>query len=330
MKTPLYRAAIAHSWSLAKRHRFLWVYGLFAALLGQLGIVEYLGKISVATEDLSGYLSSVKVLPGTTVAEATTVMSSLDTRLLLIWLVLIILAIGVGVLFVSVVSQGALIYASAASVRNKKQLPDVGEAWHAGVSHFWRLFFINFFKKAIIILLAIIVSASAFTNLDDITLGNSLTFLLTFILASIVGLVLSFLVIYAAGYVVVEEYKLGSAIHAAWRMFMDHWLVSVEVGLMVLLFNGVFAVLALLGIMVFFFPAVLVWFFAIITANAFLFTLGFIIAVVLFVAYAMLLASVFTVFTTSIWTYLFMKMHRAGVKSRVLHWLTYRPMAERG
>ncbi len=330
MKTPLYREAIAHSWSLAKRHKFLWVYGLFAAILGQMGIVEYLGKVSVATEDLGGYLSSVKVLPGTTVAEATTQITALDTRLLLIWLVLIIIALVVGFLFISVVSQGALIYASAASVKNKRQLPDVGEAWHAGVTHFWRLFIINFFKKAIVIILAIIVSASAFANLDDITLGNSLTFLLTFILASIVGLVLSFLAIYAASYVVVEEYKLGPAIHSAWRMFTDHWLVSVEVGLMVLLFNGVLAILALLGIMVFFFPAVLVWFFAIITANAFLFTLGFIIAIVLFVAYAMLLASVFTVFTTSIWTYLFMKMHKVGVKSRVLHWLTYKPLVGRG
>ena len=128
MKTPLYREAIVHGWQLARQHKFLWVYGLFAALLGQFGMVEYLGKISVATEDISGYLGSLNILPGKTVAQATTAVQSLDTRLLLIWLVLIVLTIGVGVLFVSVVSQGALIYASAASVKQKRRLPDAGEA----------------------------------------------------------------------------------------------------------------------------------------------------------------------------------------------------------
>ena len=190
------------------------------------------------------------------------------------------------------------------------------------------MFFINALKKAVIVGLAIAISASAYNSLKDFTLGNALAFLATFILASVIGLALSFLAMYAAGYVVVEEYPLGPAISAAWRLFLDHWLVSVEVGLLVLLFNGLLAVLALAGIMVFFFPAVLIWFLAVVANNPYLFTLGFVIAIVLFVAYIMLLASFFTVFTTAVWTHLFMKMHKVGVKSRVLHWLTYRPSAE--
>ena len=324
MTTPLYRQAFVHAWQLARRQKFLWIFGLFAAFLGQLGIVEILTKMGFATSDVSSYLANVGFSRAPAVAREVGVVVSGETRLLFLWLLAVLLTLGIGLAFAAVVSQGALIHAAAQSVRGKRAV-DVGRAWHASVGHFWRLLAINVIKKGLIIFLAVMVSASAFSVLGAPGIGNNLFFLLTFVVASAVGLILSFLVIYAAGYVVVEEYTLIQAIGAAWKLFTGHWLVSIEVGLLIILSNIIMALATLLGFAVFFFPAVLVWFTAIVTGSQALLAAGFVLAVIFFTAYLLWLGSVFTVFTTSVWTYLFMKMHKHGIPSRIVHWLSYKP-----
>lgn len=324
MKTPLYRQAIQHGWQLAWRQRWLWIFGLFAAFLGQLGIVEFLSKISLATSDVEKYLTDLGLVGQTNPTAVGGGASAGQGDALYLWLLVLLLGLVIALLFVAVVSQGALIHSAAQAAQKRKSTVDLGRAWQAGVSHFWRLFFINVVKKGLLVILAVVVAAAALSAVHAPSLGNGLQFLLIFILACIVGLVLSFLVIYAAAYVVVEEYALGQAVAAAWRLFVDHWLVSLEVGLLTLLFNLVAFVLSLLGFLIFFYPTMLVWVVAIAVSSQWLLAAGFIIALLLFTAYLMWLGSVFTVFITAVWTYLFMKMHQTGIKSRVLHWLAYK------
>jgi len=69
---------------------------------------------------------------------------------------------------------------------------------------------------------------------------------------------------------------------------------------------------------VFFFPTLLLWFIAVLTGKAVLFTLGMVIGGAFFLLFVFLLWSFFQVFTVSVWTYLFMKMHKEGVRSRVI------------
>jgi len=125
--------------------------------------------------------------------------------------------------------------------------------------------------------------------------------------------------------VVVEEYPLLPAIGAAWKLLVGHWLVSIEVGLLIILSNIILALATLLGFAVFFFPAMLVWFVAIVTGSQALLAAGFVFAIIFFTAYLLWLGAMFTVFTTSVWTYLFMKMHKHGIPSRLVHWLSYKP-----
>ena len=324
MKIPLYRQAIQHGWRVAWQNKFLWVYGLFAAFLGQMGIVEFLSKAGLVVGDVNDYLSTVGLIPTKAVEASTVIALSAESRVLMFWLLFLLIGLAAALIFASVVSQGAIVHAAAKATKSKKTMPDVGAAWHAGVSHFWRLFTLNLVKKVAIVLLAIAVGGAAFNAVVGSSLGSNILFLVVFLLASLVGLVLSFLVVYAAGYVVVEEYPLVQAIESAWKLFWSHWLVSFEVGLLILLFNGILFCLTLLGFLVFFFPAMLVWFAAIVLGSQALLAMGFIIALILFTGYVMLLGAAFTVFSTSVWTHLFMKMHKSGVKSRVLHWLSYK------
>ena len=323
MHTPLYRQAAHHAWKLVWKDKWLWVFGLFAAFLGQLGIAEFLTKVFFATSDVHVYLRTVGIFPAQ-VADLPDTVAAFDTRITFIWLLVVLLTLGIGMLFVAVVSHGTIIQATAQSVRRSKQLPDLGMAWHASVGHFWRLLSISVLKKLLLIGLAVVVSSAAFAALEEASVSGSLLFLITFVLSGIVGLVVSFLVVYAAGYVVVEEYPLARAIAAAWRLFVGHWLVSVEVGLLVLLFNVLAALAMFVGFVVFFLPAMLLWLLAAVVGSQMLTVLGLVLAVVLFTAFVMVLGAFFTVFTTAIWMYLFMKMHKNGIPSRIHHWLTFK------
>ena len=325
MSSPLYRQALSHSWRLAWQHKSLWVFGMFAAFLGQMGFLELISRTSLtAATRLSpfGLAGSIWAMVKAFVTADVEWQMPLDAWAWLGWLVGSVGGIFLLLLFVSVVSQGALIEATAFSVR-KKNLPDVGRCWHMGVKHFWSLFLINIFRWVIFCGLVLVVSIAALNVLLIGNFADAVLFILLFILATAVGMVLSFLVVYSAAYVVVEEKKLGKAIEHAWRLFLDHWLVSIEVGIIVLFLNIVVGVVVLLGFMLTFLPTLISWFIALLTSNANLWTAGLIAGAFFFVLFVIFVGSIFTVFTTAVWTYLFMAMHHVGIKSRMLHWLNY-------
>ncbi len=321
MHEPLYRQALRHSWALAWKHKLLWIFGLFAAFLGQMGLMELLSKVGSATTNF-GFFPYWLTLPKVAreASEISSFSLSVDAWFWFIWLLVVLLGLGLLLIFVSVVSQGALIKAAANSTKHKN-LPDVGVAWQAGTRHFWRLFFINLFKKIIFVLLALLIGWATVSVILEASVLEVGIFLFLFILVMLVGMLVSFLAVYAAAYIVVEEYSFGKAISAAWQLFTNHWLVSFEVGLIVLVLNLVLAAVTVFGFLVFFFPTLLMWFIAALIGNASLWLIGVIVGLILFLLFILLLGSVFTVFVTSVWTYLFMKMHQAGIKSRILHLL---------
>ncbi len=321
MKEPIYRSALHHSWHLLKTEKFLWPLGLFAALLGHMGIAELLSNVSVAAARLSTHpiLASVVQTYDAFHRPARVFAADPASWMWFFWVVLAVVALIAIIIFVAVVSQGALIHATAKSMGIRRKVPDLGHAWHAGVTHFWRLFSINLFRKLVIAISVCIVGYAAYNAIVAATVGDAVLFLFVFVLTSIVGMVVSFLSMYAAGYVVVEEYRLGKAIHEAWNLFVGHWLVSIEVALIVLVGYLVLFILGLFGIFVFFFPTIILWFIATVLDNAVLLYVGTAIGISLFTIFAVILGSLFTVFTTSLWTYVFVTMHKKGIVSRILH-----------
>ncbi len=318
MKKALYSRALKQGWHLAWEHKFLWVFGLFATFLGQMGILDILIKTGKAGSSFGIYPTWLG-LPKFFIHTIKNMPMNGEQVLWLICLGLIILGMLIFFTFLAVVSQGAIIHSAAQFSKSKrKKLPDIGESWQVGLNHFWRLFFINLFKKAIIIIFAVLVGWSTLSVLYTGAGIDILFFIIIFLLAALVGFVLSFWSIYAAGYVVVEEYGLSKSIKSAWKLFLEHWLVSMEVGLVVLLLNVLAAIAVIIGFFVLFLPTVLLWFVSVLTANAALYIVGMFVGLLLFTAFIVLLGSFFTVYTTSVWTYLFMKMHKSGILSGIV------------
>jgi len=315
MKTPLYRQAMSHSWRLAWKHIWLWPLGLFAALLGQMGVADFFVKLWFASSDYGVY-PEWSTLPR---MFDYGVSFPVGTWGWLAFLAVVFLGFCAIFIFVSVVSQGALVHITAKSVK-KNDLPDVGSSWHVGVSHFWRILGIHVLKKCAIFVVAVWVGLSTLNMVSGFSGSDILIFFVIFILASFFGIVASFMSVYAVGYIVVEEYSFLQSIRVAWKLFLSHWMVSIEVGFIIFVLNILVAILLLTTVFIFLLPAFITYFFAVLLGHSLVFSIGLILSAILYLLFVFFVGSVFSIFTISTWTYLFMKMHKHGILSRFLHW----------
>lgn len=322
MHQPLYRQAITHSWKLIWQHKLLWPFGLFAAFLGQMGLVDFLSRVSISSSTLR--TSPLWYSLPTFFADSSAMGSiqlPLDGWMWLFWLVMVLVGFGAMFVFVSVVSQGAIIHAVGQSIKKKKLHVDT--AWDAGVSHFWRLFFLNLLKKILFWILAGVIGWATLEIVMAPTATDIFAFIILFVLVSFIGLFLSFFTIYAAGYIVIEEYRFFEALRAAWKLCMGHWLVSLEIGLILVFLQIVFGLVTAASFLLFLLPTLLLASVGAATGVGGIIVFAVFVGLTLFILFVIFVASLFTLFSTSLWSYLFMKMHKEGVVSRLLHWLKW-------
>ncbi len=316
--------SVKSAWQFMWKNKIVWGFGIFAAFLGQFGVVEFLGKMGFVASDVGGYFNSLVAIGKEACFLGFGLAIPFEGKMLVLFLLVLLAGLALLFIFIAVVSQGAIIYLSAQSIKGKDK-PDIAKSWHISSANFWRLFFINAFKKLLVVILSIFVALSAYAALIIPTVANGLLFLLVFLIAAAVGMVLSFLVIYSASYVVVERYSVYEAIKSAWRLFTGHWLVSIEVGLIVLIFNLFLGLISALGFILVILPAILLWLaVALVGGGQLLLTAALIAGVIFFTMYLIAIGAGFTVFTIHIWTFIFMKMHKEGVKSRILHYLSHK------
>lgn len=325
MKHILYRDALSHGFHFAWKHKSLWLFGLFAAFLGQIGLMPLLSAIGLTG---SGYGGTTTVsylgmfLGSIPFSDFTTLSSSIVAGTL--WIGIMFFVVVLVFLALAVVSQGALIHAASKSLKLVRTQPQATKSWHVGATHFWKLFGLQLLKKGVLLLCGAAVYFTTMYAVGTNSASWTLTSSVVFVLASIIGFILSFLLTYAACYVVVEEMSIGEAVEHAWQMVSTHWLVSIEVGVLLLASNFLLGLFAVFSFLVFFTPAFILLLISLIIGTKVLATLAAIVSLALFILFIVWIGSVFTVFSTTTWTYLFMKMHAHGVHSKILYWAGHR------
>jgi membrane-anchored glycerophosphoryl diester phosphodiesterase (GDPDase) len=323
MHEPTYREALRTAWNITTAHPFLIIFGLFSIFVGQVGLLDLVMKVGlVGTE--GGRMPLWAMLPSLGVMETISLAGfTVQAWVLLAWVFAIIIGFGLFFTFVSVSSHGALIHATAQYVQHPRKEVLINDAWHAGVSHFWKLFGIIALKKVAIGLLGFGISVAMLNAVLYASAWDAVLFILLFIVALAAGMWVSFIAIYAAGYIVIEEYSIGDALRSAWELCKEHWLVSIEIGITVLVLNILAGVLALASLSLLFIPTILLWATASqLASSVILFQLGSFIAVGLFVLLIATVGSLLSVYTTALWMDLFQHMHRRGIASRIVRRIT--------
>lgn len=320
---PTYKQAWHHAWRILLEHKILWPLGLFATFLGQMGLLEFVTKFFTALKQGNSY-ESWGNLPSIFASVATfftSIRLPLDKWILTIWLWVIVFGILLVFLFLAIVSQGALVYITGQKLKAKTTV-HIGRAWAAGISHFWRLFSVHLVRKFIIIALTILISQATISAINQTSAVSSLALVVILAVSVVLGFILSCLSIYTVGYIVIEEYTLFKAIKAAWILFKEHILVSFEVGFVILIVNIILTILACIGAAIFLSPLLLSFLFSGLIINVYFWFVMSVSGIFCFVLYLVALGSFFTILTTSVWAYLFSKMHSQGIESRVVHHLS--------
>ncbi len=327
MQEPTLRDVFSASWKLTKRHKGLWILGLFALVFGQLGILDVVTGVvkGTALQGASGISSQlIYIFSPSTFAEIGSALNfSFDSWAAFAWLLVMIFALGVAVIVVGAIAQGGIVHAATLSIEHGlKSVEKFHESWHAGARHASSILVLNIVKKCLLFALSLMVAASAFAALVYGSTISILVFILVFVLAIMLGMTLSMLTLFTVGYLVVENKSLFQAIRLGWKLLIKHWVVSFEVGLILLLFNVVVFVLLLVGVYVLVVPSLALNAYGALIGSTALSQFAISMGVILFVSLSAIIGSIFTVFVTTAWTYLFAIMHHWGFRSRIHAFIT--------
>ncbi|MBI5731901.1 MAG: hypothetical protein HY982_00900 [Candidatus Magasanikbacteria bacterium] len=306
-KSSLYREILRLTWKITWQERLLWVLGVFSALIVTGGALEILSrnlnwafnpdwrKFGFAS---SGFYFDWSGGP---------------------WLVvlgLLLAALFIFLAFMSVRSFSSLILL-ASQYREGRRL-NLEKMWRLGSGHFWPILGIAAFFKILILVfscLSVLPLWMLWAEQGKIWLWAYPLFFLAAICAC---LVCSFLLVYASAYVILEKKKFGSSILSAWRLFVKHWLVSLEMAAVIFAINFLFGLIALLGTVVVGLPFIILLLFSYFISLPILAEIGIFLAILFLLLLTVWIGGFLGTFHVVAWTLLFKRMAEGTALSKLL------------
>ncbi|MBI4426028.1 MAG: hypothetical protein HY567_00460 [Candidatus Kerfeldbacteria bacterium] len=233
---------LGKAWSATWTHKSLWFFGLFAAILsfgeeydilirnGDIldGIPRRLEQFKVAAEQgiFAGFTDSLKTFFQVNPAGSLNIIATWAIAVLaLAWLV--------------IVAQGALIE-GARRHEEGKSLNVLG-GFDVGMSNFWPIFLVNVIAKVVVYgALLVVIAPLALVFFKTGSIAAALSIMLwTFIVLFPLIVIIAFVTKFANAYIVIKQYPVRQAIAAGWTLFTRHWLVTIELALLLIAVNFV-------------------------------------------------------------------------------------------
>ncbi len=318
MHEPTFRQALSSSWQLVAQKKSLWIFGLLSALIGQMGLSDFVGMLYKTTNEgfrpyhFSLILDFFKVWN----------WHQVSIILLTLWLLGIILLLVIMIIFIAVCARGAII-AYAIHWYKKDSILSLSDAWNKGVQRFLPMLVVSIVGRGLQIIIIWLFSIVALKLVQNNNLSGSLLIIFFASVGLFFALVIESISIFSSGYLMFENKNLIKAVKKGWYLFLDHLMVSLELGIILMLCSAIFLGIVIYGSFVAFLPSLLMWIVAGFTGVKFLIVLGIYSGVFLYASLVLVAAGIFNAFVTCSWIYLFMKMHHEGVVSRVIHFFQY-------
>lgn len=313
----LYRNILKQGLKITWHNRYLWFFGLFAALLGNGGEYEILSRNSGRGLEEGGQsIYETGIFSVKTLGNIGRLFRDDPGAMLLVLAVSLIILFMVGFLiWVVIVSQGALVDSSARIISKKgSQNPGIKNDFKVGVKNFWPVFGLNIIIKAAVILAFWLIGAALLAA--NFQLANGL-FIILFIILIPVAIAFSFMIKYAICYAVIKENSFLESIAEGWRLFAANWLVSIEMAFILFFLNFAFGLALILIVLTLTIPFLFLAFvlYQLISLAGFWFM--FITALVLFLAIIMAGGAMLATFQTASWTGLFVELVSKGGESKI-------------
>lgn len=319
----LYRNIIKESFKITWCNKYLWFFGLFAALLGNGYEHEVFVKIFSGNTEQS-YFPGLSSLVETGIFSTGT-FSNIGrlfieepfTLLMVLLVGLIIMSLLAFLVWITIVSQVALVN-NVAEIRARKKNNFQGGI-SAGARHFLPVLGLNVVLKLGIGLLFALLGLPLVLSINRSSLLTAnIMYGILFIVFIPLAIAVSFVVKYAIAYIVIRGVNFFEAIKSGWQLFIKNWLVSLEMALLLFFIN--FSI-GLILIFFFLILAVPLLFLAFLFKQLALLAGLWLIVVLAFIIFFVLLAVVgasLATFQISAWTNLFIELTGKGGVSKVV------------
>lgn len=316
-----YRAILKQAWFLTLRHKYLWWFGIFAALLGNGGEFEILfNNKSGANPGQSLFpawqrIISTKVFSGQTLNNIGELFRSDTLNIILVLTVILIsLVIGLFLVWLVIISQAAIVNNSAAIIKQKKHT--FRDGLDAGLLNFWPVLFLNIITKVAIYILLVAISLPVIFFQRNFE--ANLFYILALVIILPVAIILSFIMKYAVAYAVINKSKVISSIKQSCRLFRENWLISFEMAIILFFINLAVGLAIILAILVLAVPFL---FLGLIFYYAFSLIGSWFIAILAFTSFLFIVVSAgaaLAVFQVSSWTGLFLELDKKNGMSKLV------------
>lgn len=316
---PLYRKILSHALAFSWQNKYLWFFGLFAAIVGSGGyeiIGQSLSSSSVAIETLDGVISA-GALNADFFHNLTKIAMEQPLVLLAMFAMFSIIAAAVIFVFwLATVSQAAVVNNYVLFSVDKEHSFQTG--LKAGFKYFWKVFFLNVIEKLVVLLVLMIVNLplifTIFYTRNPFTSGS---YVLLFVLFVPLLLVFSLLVKYAISYVVIKNETLAMSLRRSWQLFKDNWIISIEMACLMFVISFIYAVLIMILISTYVLPfSFIVGLVGLSFGTVISFIVIFILALV-GIIFLVASGSFMSILQISAWTGLYLEIAGRGAESKV-------------
>ncbi len=322
---PLYRTVLREAWQLTWRNKYLWIFGFFAALAGNGGEAEVLFRnytnISTPSDTLFTLQDLYKTgFINTVLANIKDVFQAYPFQGILLFFVFLVIVITV--VWLTVVSLTAIIDSAYKLKRGQKTTLDI--AYKAGMHYFGPVLGVNIVGRVLIWAIYLVIALPLFTVFlvqDNVT-GALLYTLVAFLVLVPITVMISFIVKYAAAYIVVKGSTFWEALANGWKLFLQNWLVSIEMAILVLAIGLIAGLGLILAAGIIAIPFVLLAFISLYLAAQAGFIAVIVAGLLLLTILLGVFGAAFATFQYSAWTLLFLKLVEQKAPSKIVRVLT--------
>ncbi len=223
--TAIYRTLLREAWRLTWQRKTLWIFGIFAAFVSTGGVMDVattgLRRVQAGGTFLEQLLEtsfSGYAIIGRFIGQLQA-FSSFQIGATILSIVLIM----IGLLFLAVLSQTALVHGIKATSHEHPNI--LRKRAH---DHIFRIFSVNVLTKSVSVLLVCLTTIPMlWYYAQSGTYSFSIAFFqILFYFPAV--LVLSILATLAVIHIIETESTVSEAIRTAWNMFAAHWLATLE------------------------------------------------------------------------------------------------------
>ena len=318
-----YRKILKRAWAVSWKNKWLWIFGLFAAIVGNGSVYQSLLRgfsnidsgytifDTMREYSASGVFSTISFAKIAQLwqADATMFGSIIFSMLFILCVLALLFAIGI-------ISQGSLIFGLLEIDTNKPV--NLRTALRSGKEHFWRIFGLNLFTKIFLLSLLILLAYLISLIITASSVVNMIIYIVSFLLFFILGMVIYFITIYGTSFVVLRNRKVFPALRSAFDLFRKDIIVNLEMALILFIVNFIFLIIFFIGAFVLSSPFLVLYFLFAVSGIKIGALLASSLLITIVLAMFVVVGAWWSTFQVSVWTILFDQLTIYGGKSKII------------